>query len=346
MTKHKLNPKVKRMQLVLNSVLLFIVLGILIFLFASGRVGISKENPASDVLETQEKPESQTQTQTQEEELREEEPKTEDIYAYLFMGIDASGTVDQVEETEDGGQSDAMFLLLVHEQSKKLSLISIHRNTMAKVTAYTAKGNKIGEYDMQICLQHAYGDGKKVSCSRSVDAVSNLFKGIPIHGYFSLRMDAIGSLNDALGGVTITYTEEDAELFNWEDVKVGQEVTLTNQQAVEYLRNRSMDEFDSATQRLKRQESYISALFVQAQEGFKNDKKQLLRVLESIGEYTVTNISLESFLDKVAQCTLSEHDVYTIPGETVMGETLEEFHIDEPEFQKIINKIWTKEDYR
>ena len=74
MTKHKLNPKVKRMQLVLNSVLLFIVLGILIFLFASGRVGISKENPASDVLETQEKPESQTQTQTQEEELREEEP--------------------------------------------------------------------------------------------------------------------------------------------------------------------------------------------------------------------------------------------------------------------------------
>ena len=40
------------------------------------------------------------------------------------------------------------------------------------------------------------------------EAVSELFYGLPIHGYCALSMNNIADLNDAVGGVTVTVPEE------------------------------------------------------------------------------------------------------------------------------------------
>lgn len=39
-------------------------------------------------------------------------------------------------------------------------------------------------------------------------AVSELFYGLPIHGYCALSMNSIASLNDTVGGVTVTVPED------------------------------------------------------------------------------------------------------------------------------------------
>jgi anionic cell wall polymer biosynthesis LytR-Cps2A-Psr (LCP) family protein len=124
------------------------------------------------------------------------------------MGIDRYGPVTKAENEISGGQSDGMFLLVCDKSKQKMSVIAINRNTMTDVEVYDEEGNLRGTYQRQICLQHAYGDGMRVSCLRSVDAVSNLFYDIPISGYLSLNMDGISLMNDAVGGVTLEILQD------------------------------------------------------------------------------------------------------------------------------------------
>ena len=57
-------------------------------------------------------------------------------------------------------------------------------------------------------LPYSFGDGKVTSCQYMVDAVSNLFYGMPINGYVALNMNAVAMINDAVGGVTVTVPED------------------------------------------------------------------------------------------------------------------------------------------
>ena len=45
----------------------------------------------------------------------------EDILTFLFLGIDKMSEVGDVESTSDGGQSDAIFLLVLNPHNKEMS---------------------------------------------------------------------------------------------------------------------------------------------------------------------------------------------------------------------------------
>lgn len=56
-----------------------------------------------------------------------------DIKTYLMMGVDIDGPVQQSSDYTQGGQSDALFLLVVNNKTEQLQVISINRNTMADI---------------------------------------------------------------------------------------------------------------------------------------------------------------------------------------------------------------------
>ena len=126
-----------------------------------------------------------------------------DILTFLFMGVDKMSEVQVVRDGIEGGQADANFLLVLDPHSKEITVIAIPRDTMTEVEAYTKEGIHWGALTAQLAVQHGYGDGAEVSCERSVKAVSNLFYGLPIHGYCAINMGAIPLLNDAVGGVDL-----------------------------------------------------------------------------------------------------------------------------------------------
>ena len=146
-----------------------------------------------------------------------------DIRTYLFMGIDKKGEVAEGEDGIDGGQSDAMFLLVVNPDIEQISVIAINRNTMTTVDVYDRDGSYRGKAELQICLQHGYGDGLRTSCTRTVKTVSRLFDNIPIDGYLSLNMEGLPILNDAVGGVTVEILE-DFEAYDYECGDVRREL--------------------------------------------------------------------------------------------------------------------------
>lgn len=263
------------------------------------------------------------------------------IKTYLLMGIDKEKSGET--EVGDGGQSDAMFLLVTNESDKTLSVISIHRNAMTDVDVYGDSGTILKTVEAQICTQYAFGDGKHLSCSRAVDAVSRLFYNVPITEYLAMQMGAIPVMNDAVGGVEVEVLRDLSDEGKGVDLKEGETVTLTGDEAYVYLRSRDTDEYDSATNRLRRQEQYITCFAEQMQELTSGSKSKALEIYESIEDYIVTNIDFADFVLKLEDYEYDESRMYTVPGETRMGEKLEEYHVDDEALYDMIIDIFYEE---
>lgn len=265
------------------------------------------------------------------------------INTYLIMGIDKSGKVETAPDHQSGGQSDAMFLLVANAADKTMSVVSINRNTMTRVETFYKDGISSGYVTGQICVQHGFGDGRQLSCTRAADAVSYLFYNLPITGYLSLRLDAIPIMNDAIGGVELEVLEDVEAPSRGVSLKKGEVKKLTGAEAYSYLRGRELDEFDSATNRLRRQEQYIGAFSSQVKAYTKGSTSKLLSIYESIEDYVVTNIDFAKLADELSKYEYDDSRMYTIPGETKMGEQFEEYHVDEDAFYDMIIDIFYQE---
>lgn len=265
------------------------------------------------------------------------------IKTYLFMGIDKTGTVEESTGGFSGGQSDAMFLLVTDAAKEQMSVVSINRNTMALVDVYDLLDNCIRQEEMQICLQHAYGDGGRSSCIRAAEAVSRLFYGIPINGYVSLNMDGIPILNDAVGGVTVEVMDDLENKSLDVSLKAGETVTLNGNEAYVYIRSRDVNEFDSATRRLERQEQYLWQLFSQIQEKALTSKRAVLEIHDKIEDYLVASIDFVKLAEDVSAYEFNEAQMYSIPGETVMGEIYEEYYVEEDAFYEMMLEVFYEE---
>lgn len=262
------------------------------------------------------------------------------IRTYLFMGIDTDEPVHKAEDGISGGQADALFLLVEDRDKNKLSIISIHRNTMTPVQVYDKDGEYGGERELQICLQHGYGDGERLSCQRTVDCVTKLFYGIPIHGYMSLNMGGIGLLNDAVDGVEVTVLHNiDSEAQNVHLIQ-GETKILNGTEAYAYVRSRDVSEFDSASDRLERQEQYLNCLLPQMQKKVKS-VSSAAEIYRQAEDYLYSNIDYSRLADEMSDMSYdSSENMYNVPGEVVMGEKFEEFRVDEDGLYQLILDVF------
>ena len=261
----------------------------------------------------------------------------DNLQNYLFMGIDNDNIAQQAEDGISGGQSDAMFLLVLDEVKRDVKIIAINRNTMVPVDVYDRDGNFLVQMDLQICLQHGYGDGMKLSCMRAVEAVDRLFRDVPISGYMSLNMGGLAAVNDAIGGVEITPIEsvKRGDVI----IKKDETINLTGEQAYAYLRTRDVDKFASANDRLSRQEQYILAFIAKLLQnpGLGN------KLYEAGKDYIVASIDLPKLINSAKDMTFDENSLYTIAGETEFKDDFEQYHVDETELIKLILTIFYEE---
>jgi LCP family protein required for cell wall assembly len=265
------------------------------------------------------------------------------LKTYLFMGIDTDDEVYNMITKDTGYQSDALFLMVANTQDQTLSVVTINRNTMTEIERFTGNGTSMGKDVSQICVQHAYGDGRKLSCSRVVDAVENLFYNIPVQGYVSLNMGAIPGMNDAVGGVRVTVLDDLTYEDRGVDLKKGEEVTLNGQEAYCYLRGRDVNDFDSATERLRRQEQYITS-FILGVQGVADAQTMVVDMYNAVESYTVTDIDFENLLTELLEYTYTENDIYTVPGEATEGsDGREEYNVDADALYDLVIRVFYNE---
>lgn len=263
----------------------------------------------------------------------------EDILTFLFLGIDRETEVEPTGDGTDGGQSDAMFLLVLDPRDKEISIINIPRDTMAEIDAYDGNGCFIATVRAQLALQHGYGDGAQVSCERTVRAVSRLFYELPIHGYCAVNMGAVPLLNDAVGGVEVVAPED----VIYTDIREGDRVLLRGEEAYHYLHNRDTAAAWSAAGRLERQKQYLAAYASAAREAMKKDITLPMTLYRTLSRYMVTDITLDEagyLAVQAAGYHFGEESMYTLEGERAMGEQYEEFHVDETALYELVLEVF------
>lgn len=265
------------------------------------------------------------------------------IETYLLMGIDNDEPVSTAKDSVSGGQSDAIFLLVANKETQQMSIISINRNTMTPIEIYDENGKDLGEMTAQLCGQHGFGDGKKLSCSRTVNAVSKMFYNLPISGYMSINMGAIGDINDAIGGVEVNVLQDINVPAKDVDLKKGQTKTLNGNEAYCYLRNRDITQFESATDRLRRQEQYLNGFISKAQSQNQANSALAMDIYNSAADFLVTDIDFTELVSTLMGYGYSDDRMYTVPGETVKGDKYEEFNIDNQAFYDMVIQIFYKE---
>ncbi len=261
----------------------------------------------------------------------------EDQQIYLFMGVDNDHMVSKAEDGLEGGQSDAMFLVVTDGKGEKIRTVAINRNTMVPVEVYDSDGNYVTTRDLQICVQHGFGDGMKLSCMRSVDAVKRLFGNIPITGYLALNMGGVPAMNDAVGGVELTPIQS----IDWNNAGIveGQPVKLNGEQAYAYLRYRDTDEFASADKRLERQKQYVTAII----DKVLKDPGLATKIVDSTSDYIVASIDLGRLANSAKDMSFDPDNVYTVPGETTLEGEYECYHPDELGMIQLILDVFYEE---
>lgn len=266
----------------------------------------------------------------------------EDILTFLFLGIDKQGEVKTAKNGLDGGQSDAIFLMVLNPRSQEISIIGINRDTMTDIDIYDEGGSYLSTKTAQLTLQHGYGDGGKLSCERSMEAVSRLFYDLPIHGYCAINMGAIPLINDAVGGVELTALENVPNT----GIKKGQTVHLMGKNAYYYLHNRDTGIFNSAGGRLERQKQYLSAYAARVMDEMKKDITLPVKLYSTLSKYMVTDITADevSYLaPQMLDYSFDGSRIYSLSGETVMGEKFEEFYADDQAIYELILKVFYEE---
>lgn len=268
----------------------------------------------------------------------------EDILTFLVMGIDKKTDAVEVAEGQNGGQADALFLVVADPHEKAVKIIGINRNTMTDIDFYDENGRYRTTGLGQICIQHGFGNGVEESCEYQKKAVQSLFYNLPVHGYAAINMSAISTLNDAVGGVDVTVLE-DLTARDRTLVK-GEMVHLMGESAFWYVKYRDTTVFGSADMRLERQKQYLKAFAAKAKEAVGKDPSVALDLYNDIRPQMVTDITADEVVylaSTLAGFRFEEGNLYTLKGETVQGEKYEEFYADEDALYQLIIEVFYEE---
>ena len=260
-----------------------------------------------------------------------------DITVVLIMGINQTGEVVPTEYNH-GGAADMLTLLVFDEQTEECTVLSLNRDMMVDMPALNTAGKEAGIYYGQLAYSHTYGDGMEDSCENVRKTVSNILYGITVDYYFSLNLDAIALLNDAVGGVTVNIVDDFSAVTD--DLPMG-EVTLYGQQAVKFVQSRWYVGDELNLSRMERHKEYMKNFVTALYAKMDSDPTFVLDVYESVSKYIVTDCSAQimSRLEtEYGDYTVGE--VLSLPGENVLGEEYYEFYADEEALDELILRLF------
>jgi polyisoprenyl-teichoic acid--peptidoglycan teichoic acid transferase len=201
------------------------------------------------------------------------------------------------------GLTDTMLLLRFDPADKKLSVLSIPRDTRAEIPGHGTQ--KINE---------ANADGGPALAARSA---SDLLGGVGIDRYVILNVQGVEALVEALGGVNIhvpkdmKYQDDSQHLYI--NLKAGRQ-HLNGQQVLQLLRFR-YDEYGDIG-RIQRQQMVMRSLMEQALNPATITR--LPQILSVIQTHLDTNLAVEELVALVgfgSQVNRSNTQMLMVPGE-------------------------------
>ncbi len=215
------------------------------------------------------------------------------VVSILCIGVDRQ-SLDNSAPIGKAGQADALFLITVDTSNGRTVITAIPRDTITGVDLYTTEGMFIKTENRQICLAYANGDGTVTSCENTLKSASRLFRGIPINQYVCIDLQAVGNINDLVGGVDVVpsqtqkLVDTNGRIFY---IYEGQTIHLTKDTALPYLRFRGT-ETEASYVRMERQIDYMKIIGALVSQKVKNDLTFPVKMYRSVSGQMVSNLDV------------------------------------------------------
>ena len=273
------------------------------------------------------------------------------VKAVLCMGVDRDGPMTETTLSGDGGQADGIFLLANDTARGSMKILLIPRDSMTEITktdtSWTeTNGAKLGEVVDHLSLSYAYGDGREKSCEYKKQAVSHLLMGLKIDSYMAADLEIIASLNDEVGGVTVTIPTMGMEQADPEFV-FGQTVRLKGEQAERFVRFRDTERDNSAISRMEQQKLYISGFFQAVKEKSRTESNITEHLFEMSQDYMVTDMAKDEYLKLAINALegegLTSASFKMAPGTGTATETYDEYYVDQEALVPILLDLFYRE---
>lgn len=279
----------------------------------------------------------------------------DDMLNFLLLGIDHGGSLSTETKLSDwnAGQADTIFLVSLNQTDKTISVIGIPRNSMVNVEIFNSESERVETIYNQICLQYGYAGGGELGLQKMKESVSELMRGLPIHGTCAVSFNAISVITDRLGGIEVVVPDDMTE-YNKAYVQ-GSTQLLTGKNVVGYLRYRQYSTLGSPTTRLERQKEFMRVAMERVMQEVKANPVFVKDIYESLRAYMNTDISVDEAVyiaSKALDCTLAEQSFYQLTGEDKAEYFVREngqedfyndYYIDEEALQKIMLEVYYKE---
>jgi polyisoprenyl-teichoic acid--peptidoglycan teichoic acid transferase len=261
---------------------------------------------------------NQAAPQEQVTELTKVPDKQENINI-LVVGVDA-GDFKNNTYRSGAGRTDTIMIFSINQQSNKVSLISIPRDTYVDIPG---RGKDK--------INHAYAFG---GMDLSIKTISQ-FLGIPINHYAKINFDAFTKIVDGLGGVTVDVTE-DVRSYTDNRIKVAKgRQKLDGNNAFEYIQTREGD-----ISRVQRQQKFVKALADQAISV--SSIAKLPGILDNISSSVQTDMSPKEMLELAMNMrSMSPGNMKNeiIPGQAGMLKGVSYWFPDEVASKEIVNRL-------
>lgn len=265
--------------------------------------------------------------------------RKKEIQTILVMGLDKFERTETPMGYINNMQSDFMALVVINREQQSFRMLHLNRDTMTKIKRLGVFGESAGSFIGQLALAHTYGSGGSDSCINAMEAVSNLLGGISIDYYMTFTMDSVPVLNDMVGGVTVTITDDFSSVD--ESLKLGEDITLKGEQALTYVRTRKDVGDQTNLERMERQRQYLSKLYLLLLNKMAEDDAFSAKVTVALGDSFQTSCSVNQLSVLAKDLSTYEMEPFvTIPGKAVKGDEYMEFYVDENGLQGIIDELF------
>ena len=233
---------------------------------------------------------------------------------------DAFTHLDELDGTEDttmfsdDARADSLILVSLNIQEDTIKLVSIERATGVPILLDGYEG----EYDW-ITHTFRYGGAKL-----TMDTVETCFN-VAVDHYVRINFNSFVQIVDAVGGVDINLTEEEAAALNWEvpsnSMLIGVEVTpgvnhMDGYTALQYARLRAID---NDWNRIQRQRTVIQAVLDQIKDATPMELDNLLNKLLPVVQTNFTRSEITALLVQLPGFLGVTADQMSLPAEGTYG---------------------------
>ena len=264
----------------------------------------------------------------------------------LLLGVDRKGDMHTPQEYGEAGQCDAIVLVAHDTAHNTVKLLMIPRDTMTEVMERDPADGVIKPYIDHLTLSYCFGEGMETSCENSRLAVQSLLRNLQLRDYMAVDMSVIKTVNDAVGGVTVTIPTEGMEKADASFV-CGETVTLKGAQAERFVRYRDTGIDNSAIARMSQHRQYIEGFYKALRNCQSKDSQTVTRLYDLVQDHMITNmpkdVYMKTALDVLQSGDIGESNMLALPGYGTATDTFDEYYADKAGTVEVLLSMFYRE---